>query len=755
MRKLATAAFSFAAAIFLSRYLLPYGWLLAFCAVAAAASFAGLFFRGNVRLRIFIAFISLAVGFIWSWAFTAIYVTPSLDLHGETTSVTAVVTDYPSARATRGYRVDVSIRREGAPDVGARLYYYTHTALEPGDVVEFTANFRRTEGSEANEQINALSSKGAFLTGHVSGQLDVTGAESALRFIPKKVAEAIAEKIEEIFPDDVSHFMQALLVGKRDRLFRDDALNAALSASGIIHIVSISGMHVSFLMGFLALIVRNRRRFAIVGIPVLLFFMAMTGFTPSVTRAGIMQIFLICAPIFRRESDSITSLSASLILLLALNPYSCASVGLQLSFSATLGIILFSGRISSAVSDALRDWKFYKKKVPKAIITFIMSSLATTTGALIFTIPLTAVHFGYVSLIAPLTNLLTLWAASLAFPIGLVAALLGFAFTPLGAILAYPVSLAAKYIIIVARTLAAVPYSIVYSSNALIMFWLAYIYVVFITLPLLKARPRQYICPACISAVLLFIMFMLSPLLPGSRDTSVTVLDVGQGLSVVISSGNHTAIVDCGSVSGENAGAVAHEYLQNQGKISLDLFIITHFHEDHMNGVPYLLSRINISAIAIPDPEGSFLADDIIELARRRGTDIIYITETLSISLGELELIVYPPLESGGENERGLCVLALGDVSALITGDINSSAERSLLRFAAIPEVDLLVVGHHGSKHSTSEELLAAINPDIAIIPVGRNSYGHPSAETLDRLDRFAVTIYQTDIMGHVTVNAK
>ena len=755
MRKLATASFSFASAIFLSRYLLPYDWLLVSGASFAVLSLIGLLFRGTVRIRILVTLLFLSAGFVWSWTYTAIFITPSLRLNGETASVTAIVTDYPSARAVRGYRVDGIIRQENGPDIGARIYYYAETKLEPGDVIEFTARFRRTEGSEEGERIDALSARGFFLSAHVSGQIDIVGSGGSLRFLPKKLAELIANKIGDIFPDDVSTFMKALLIGKRDQLFRDTALTASLSASGIIHIVSISGMHISFLMTFLALIIKNKRLFAFAGIPILLLFMAMTGFTPSVTRAGIMQIFLICAPIFRRERDSITSLSAALMVLLAANPYSCASVGLHLSFSATLGIVLFTGRISAAISDSLRDSKRYKKKLQKTAIVFVTSNLATTTGALAFTIPLTALHFGYVSLSAPLTNLLTLWAVSFAFPLGLISSVLGFISIQIGTVVAYPVALAARFIIHVAKTLSTIPYSIVYTSNSLIMFWLAYIYAIFVSLPLLKARPRQYICPACLSVVLLFLMFLLSPLLPGSRDTTITVLDVGQGMSIVLSSGEHTAIVDCGSISGENAGAIAHEYLMNKSRLSVDLLIVTHFHADHINGVEFLLARTSISALAVPDPEGSFLAEDIIGLARKRGTDIIYVTETLRITLGDLELIIYPPLGSGDENERGLSVLTLGAISSLITGDMSASGERSLLRHAVIPEIDLLVVGHHGSRHSTSEELLTDAAPNIAVIPVGRNSFGHPSNEVLDRLELSSTAVYRTDTLGHVTVSGR
>jgi competence protein ComEC len=226
-------------------------------------------------------------------------------------------------------------------------------------------------------------------------------------------------------------------------------------------------------------------------------------------------------------------------------------------------------------------------------------------------------------------------------------------------------------------------------------------------------------------------------------------------MSVVIDAKEYTAVVDCGSNSGENAGATAHEHLLSQGRTTLDLLIITHFHSDHANGVAYLITQMDVSALAIPDPDGPYIAEDIIELARRRGTDIIYVTETLRVELGDMTLMLYPPLGSGDENEKGLAVLALGGVNALITGDMNSPGERALLRFAALPHIDLLVVGHHGSRFSTCEELLAAVMPNVAVIPVGRNSYGHPSEETITRLDDFSATVYRTDTAGHVTVKGR
>jgi len=751
MRKLAIAALYFAAAIFVSRFFIPFNWLLISGLIAAVCSALGFLFFGNMRYRFFISLLSVAIGFLWSWSYTSVFVKPHWHQHDEIKTITAVVKDYPVSRQPRGYRVDASTRQEGLLSVGLRVYYYNEIELKPGDVILITAHLRRTDITEEGDNYDMLSSKGLFLSAHVSGNIEVINSENTLRYIPKRIAESIAKKIDEIFPEDISTFMQALLLGKRDDLFSDKALSSSLSASGIIHVVSISGMHISFLMGFLALVIRNKRLFSFYGIPVLIFFMAMTGFTPAVSRAGIMQIFLICAPMFRRECDSITSLSTALLVLLIVNPYSSASIGLHLSFSATLGIIIFTTRINSAIADSMRGKKYYRRRIPRAIINFTSSNLSTTAGALIFTLPLTAIHFGYVSLIAPVTNLLTIGAVSIAFPLGLIAALLGFINQFIASVAALPVTYIARYIIFTARYFASVPYSVVYASNAHIMFWLAYVYLIFIALPLLKARARQYLYPGCLSLILLFSIILASSLIPDVNNNSVTVLDVGQGMSVVVASDDHTMVVDCGSNSFNNAGETAHEFLMNTGRSSIDILVITHFHSDHINGIEFLLSRVPVSALVVPDPDGSFLADDIITLARKRGTDIIYVTETLSVSLSETKVFLYPPLGDGDENERGLSVLLLGDVTTLITGDMNSSSERSLLRFADLPKLDLLVVGHHGSRHSTSEELLSAVLPDISVIPVGRNSFGHPTPETLERLEQFGSKVYRTDESGHVT----
>jgi competence protein ComEC len=131
------------------------------------------------------------------------------------------------------------------------------------------------------------------------------------------------------------------------------------------------------------------------------------------------------------------------------------------------------------------------------------------------------------------------------------------------------------------------------------------------------------------------------------------------------------------------------------------------------------------------------------------------VDENLSVMTGTARLNLYAPLGSADENERGVAVLCSeGNFDTLITGDMSAPIERRLVASDAFPDIEALVVGHHGSKRSTSDELLKALRPEIAVISVGYNTYGHPSPETLDKLWGAGITVYRTDLCGTVTLHA-
>jgi competence protein ComEC len=756
MRKLALAAVSFAGATVLAHYLLPDTAIVWCGAFFSLAAFLGIAFKGDTRLRIFIVSFGLAAGFLWNQAYSAVAFEPAKQFDGGTETVQAVVLGYPT-QTDYGSKILVGVRTAGSPRIKTQLYAYGDIPMvKPGNTVGFTAKFRLAD-TMYGLSTDTFLSKGIFLSATLKGGLVVSDNRTPIPYFPAVVAHAVSEKTGQIFPPDVSGFMKSLLIGDTSGLGKDTELSGALSATGTSHIVSVSGMNVAFLMGLLGVLIKRKRLLAAVGIPVVLLFMAVVGFQAPVTRAGIMQLFVLAAPLLKRESDAITSVSASLLLILLFNPFSIGSVGLQLSFSATLGMIVCTGRINEALENPLRDKHIYSYAALKKALRFIIATLATTIGALVFSIPLIALHFGSVSLIAPLSNLAVLWAVELAFIGGIIAVAAAMLFAPVGAAAAFIVALPARFIVHAVVRLSHVPFASVYTSNPAVVGWLVTAYLMLAAVLIFKVQPRRWLLPGCLSVVTLCLILTLTSALSDLQGFSATALDVGQGQSVVITSGAFTEVVDCGSISGRNAGDILTKYLKRRGRTAIDLLVLTHYHEDHAGGITEVLERNTVRVLAAPDPsiDDGALPGEILTLAADKGIRVVPVTRDMLFTCGGMSTTLYAPVGSESENERGLAVLSSeNSFDALITGDMDAPVESRLIAAGKLPDIELLVAGHHGSKKSASQSLLDAVTPEAAVISVGWNTYGHPSPETLRRLALAGIAVYRTDQDGTVTFNA-
>ena len=758
MRKLALAAVSFSAAVFSSHYLLPPSALV-WCAVAFAALTAVAFlFKREARPHIIMITLGLAAGFLWTFTYTSLFLAPAQSLDGTTESVTAVVADYPET-TDYGAALTVRVAVPGRRSVKTQLYIYGELpAVKPGNQITFTGRFRLAD-TIYGEKTDSFKARGIFLLATLKGEVAVTDASSSLLSFPAELRHAVLEKIGLIFPPDTSPFMKALLIGNTSDIRRDTALSGALSVTGTAHIISVSGMNVAFLMTLLGFILKKKRKrlLSAVGIPVVVLFMAVVGFAPPVTRAGIMQIFLLTAPLFKREADAITSLGASLMLLLLVNPFSAGSVGLQLSFAATLGILLFTEKLYAALDTPLSKRKLYKYALVRKPVRFLTAGLATTVGALSLSLPLIALHFGTVSLIAPLSNLAVLWAVSLAFIGGIAAVAAAFVLAPLGAAAALAVALPARFVLGAITALSRIPFASVYTANPAVVIWLVYVYLLLAAYLAFRFELRRYVLPACASAAALCLILLLTATVSDRQRLSVTALDVGQGQCIVVTSGGFTQVVDCGSKSGKNAGSILTKYLQSHGRTTIDLLVLTHYHEDHTSGVLELLACNRVLTLAVPDPslDGGAIPDGIIAEARSQGISVVFVTSDLHADAGSVSICLYAPLGKESENERGLTVLCSENgFDALITGDMSDDIEALLVSEKSLPDIEVLIAGHHGSKYASSDALLRAVTPEAALISVGFNTYGHPAPETLDRLAYYGIAAYRTDILGDITLLA-
>lgn len=749
MRKLATFAVAFSAAVFAAVYLLPHGALLSGAALCGALTFAALLLRGEGRLRALLLGLGLAVGLLWSWGHDAIFFAPARLLDGTTREISATVSDWPWSNGTRS-GVPLDLHLPAAPTVRAVLYLDgAAPALKPGDRISCHAALRRAD-LRYGEETEYYRSRSIFLLADARSTLTVESAPSTPpRYWPRLIAKAVKEQVAALFPADTAGFMTALLTGDKSTL--PGEIYSAIQRTGVAHVVAVSGLHISFLAGLLTTLLGKRRRVgAAVTIGLFLLFAAVAGNSPSVLRAVYLQSALLLAPLLGRESDKVTSLAAILMLLLMWNPHAAASVSLQLSFAAVAGIYLVTGPLYGRMSAKLG------KKLHHQLLRFVAGSLATTVGALVFTTPLLAYYYGNISLIAPLANLLTLWAVSDAFMGGLVAAVVGLFLPGVGGALAWVVGWLIRYVQWAALALAKVPFAAV-PAGGYFGLWLAFVYVLALLWVLWRGERRRPIVALGACAVTLCAALLLNAFTLRGGDLRVSVLDVGQGACVLLTSGGKTALVDCGGNGSDNSGDVAADAVQATGRSRLDYLILTHFHADHANGVERLMARLEVDVLIVPDAQPDEpLRGKILALAQAEGAEIRFLMDDTWVPLGEeTALNLYAPLGDGGANEEGLSVLATcGDFDALITGDMNATVESRLVKYGNLPDIELLVAGHHGSAYSNSEALLLATRPEYAIVSVGRNSYGHPHPAALERLGAAGCDIYRTDLHGTVTITA-
>ncbi len=745
MRRLVLFASLFAAGLFAAVYILPDNIILPAAGVCAAFIFLFLFFRGTARRRVFIIFLALTLSLTYFTVYRLLSVEPDRSLAGEAEKIQAVVLSSP--RETDSF---ISYRIRLCPESGgtARANLYTTADLEIGDIIEVSGTISDA-GGESDTYRNYYYSSGIYLT-IFTDEVSKTGEKSgSISLFPAKATSYVTKTIRSIFPVSTREFAVSLITGDRSAFTSDEQVAYNFSTTGLYHIIAVSGMHLTFLLALPMLLLKNKRRFAIFAIPLTIFYMAFTGFTPSICRAGIMQISLMCSYLFRREADSLTSLFTALLILLLINPYSIASVSLQLSFLSMLGLILFSQRICDGVRRHLPD-KLRKSRA----VTYILSGLSASVSVTIFIVPPVAVYFGNISLISPLSSFVVVTVLSIAYPLCIIACIAGLIFAPAGAVLALPASFLLTVIMKAVTFFASIPFASVTTENPYILVWLVFVYILGIICALAKLPLSRTAFPAGISVIFLCAALILPSFSGNANVMKVTFLNVGQGLCTVIEKGDLVTVVDCGSSSSDTAGETAANFLKSRGKNTIDLLILTHYHEDHTNGLGYLLSAMNVKTIAAPDPADDDGSSDVITLAKRYGQDIEYISENTSAEMDGCVISIFAPLMGKGENERCLSVLATQeDFDVLITGDMPEEGEIMLIESAELPDIEVLSVGHHGSATSAHEMLLDTLTPEAAVISVGENSYGHPSAETITRLQERDISVFRTDISGDITVS--
>ena len=566
----------------------------------------------------------------------------------------------------------------------------------------------------------------------------------------------IGSRFSEYLDASETGLLLGLLAGDRSGI--PDALRSDFQRSGLVHVLAISGFHVVLLAGMLMIFLKAtglpHRVVRVVAIALLFLYIPVTGGSPAVRRAVLMFAVPQVGALFQRPANTLNSLGVALLFIVIPEPSVIWNPGFQLSVAATMGILM--GGLWNPLKNLPEGLQ--KNKWWARLLSLVVEPTYVTLCATLSTSPFLIHHFKTLSPFAWLGNIVVVPAISMGMQAGLFALLSPFDF--LREYFCY----AARFFLRLASLLTRLLSD---SSQASItvgpfepwVLLLCGILIVVFPLFLRNRIARRFsLCCLLLFAVIFAYKGYGAVVTPTWK---LTTIDVGQGDSHLITtpSGAHV-LVDAGDNSRQDSGKdIVVPYLHHIGVSSLDALIVTHADQDHFGGVYSLIKTFPVKELWITD---CARVDDkenwqqIIAEAYRRGIVIRDIERGFLYKERFFEISVIHPntRRCFDANTQSITFRAKGlGHSALLTGDLTVQGEKEIMKTDVYLQSDVLKLGHHGSKTSSSKKFLNLVNPKLAIISSGRrNRFRHPSKAVIQRLDSLKIPYLNTAERGTIDI---
>ncbi len=605
-----------------------------------------------------------------------------------------------------------------------------------------------------------LKSKGIFFRGTVEPDTLMAEESFPLSLVDRmyQLNRQCSQKIAEHIPKSGAALLQAVALGNKTNLTEN--YEEKLQVSGLSHMTSVSGMHVTALMSLLyalcKLIKRSRYKYIGIFCIILLIFMLFTGATPSVIRATVMGLSVLVAYLFRRRADYLTSLGVAAAVLALCNPLVAFDGGFILSFGAMLGFLLFAEPITEFL---VKLFKLQERTggFPR-LLAGIFSIVSASFSVQLVLLPLMSAMFGYISLWGFLTNILVAWVVPFLLIGGLLIGFLGFVHPVLAIGVSYGVYPFAKLFTFVAAFFGERSEGL-YTVAAFSWFG-AYCYGLglFIFHSVLYKKLNRVVVPLVSLLILGLLYFPLAE--EDKEQAKITFINVGQGDCALVELPDDIDIlIDAGGTpayqgSFDVGKQIVLPYLRKKGINDLDYVVASHPHEDHILGIGPVMEYIPVAKLIVPIGFGDVeLGAELLSIAANEGTEIVTVSKGDDIRFSEncTGQVLMPGaaelMAMEDENNKSLILwLSYYENTVLFTGDMAIEEESELLKEQLPAEgADILKVAHHGSKDSTSDAFLQWAKPAYAYIPCGKNQFGHPSDEVLERLSACGTTVYRAD----------
>lgn len=561
------------------------------------------------------------------------------------------------------------------------------------------------------------------------------------------IQKYIKDTINGTLTDEEGNLLLAILLGDKDKLSED--IQESFKTSNLSHMLAVSGAHVSYIILGLTYVLQNsiigKKNEKIVCIIFLLFFMAITNFTPSVTRACIMAVLTLFSGIIYRKSDVYTNISVAALITLIFNPYNLLDLGFQLSYGGTIGIIIFIKRIQ-------------EKKSNSKVINYIKQMALVSIYANIIIIPIMMYHFNTVSFTFIISNIMASPILGIIVITGFLFIIASITVKPLTRLIAIFIKPILSILIKISQICSKLPFSNILVVTPYMFNVISYYAIILYCIKSKKNNKCKIII--CLLIVLILINFIIY-IFP--QKLRIFFIDVGQGDStLIITPDKKTVLIDGGGSDSFDVGEkVLLPYLLDRRILKIDYVLISHFDTDHCGGILTIMEKVKVKNIIISEQvEHSENYERFKKLMIHKKIRLIEVKKGDKIKIGRYSefKILFPTSRLLSENPLNnnsiVAQFNYNNFKMLFTGDIEKLAEQQILKAEkAEIRADILKVAHHGSKTSSIPEFIKAVKPKIALIGVGKNNtFGHPNKQTIKNLENIKCRIYRTDIQGEIII---
>lgn len=570
----------------------------------------------------------------------------------------------------------------------------------------------------------------------------------------------IKQNLDKILLKDTKDLAVGILLGVSSDI--DSEVKQNFRDCNLSHMLAISGSHLTYLILGLNLLLNKKilgiRKCKVITIIIIIIFMLIVNMSSSIVRAGICTIISILGTLIYRKSDSYTAIAISLLFSLIKNPFSLFNIGLQLSYLATLGIIIFYTMLSKI--------KISEGKLKKYIIENIISTLSAN----ILILPITTYYFNTIPTNFLLSNLVAGPVLGISLIFELITVFISFISIKLAQIPGAVVNVCLILLTKITKIISKIP-NITVVTPKIASVILIYIIILNVWLYTNKKNIYKNLKISRLLCILIIIILIIN-FLNIERTMRIYFIDVGQGDSSLICTptGKNILIDGGGSRTPEKYDVgekVLLPYLLDRRIKKLDYIIVSHFDADHAQGIETVIDKIKVKNIVVSrQASQSVEYDKIIKMCKEKKIKIIDAKRGEKIVIDKYAYfdILHPGdilLDDGKGGLNANAIVAKLNYkmdnklfTVLFTGDIEYDAEQELVKeYGNKLKSDILKVAHHGSKTSSSQEFINLVKPEIALIGVGKdNTFGHPNYGVIEKLKKIKAKIYRTDLDGEIII---